>query len=159
MFRYKLLNERSLKMIALRESRAGDIDEIRGLLNAVKLPVESLDGGVTKFFVAEENRRKVGIAGFEFYGTDALLRSVAIPAELRRRGIGSQIVDLMLAEARKMKMNRVILLTETARDFFLSKGFEVVERSAINNDAMKKSSEFSYACPKSAVCMMFNFKQ
>ncbi len=155
----KLFNERKCEMtIELRESIAGDAVEIRTLLTEVKLPVESVDGNVTRFFVAEENGRMLGIAGFEFYGNDALLRSVAIKPDLQRRGVGSRIVDLMIAEAVKRDVREIVLLTETARDFFLAKGFEVVDRSVITNDAMSRSSEFTYACPKSAVCMVMKLK-
>jgi len=154
MYRFPMLNEKE-KLIALqfRKSIGEDRDKIRSLLRTTKLPTESLGKDVTTFYVAEEKDRIVGIAGYEFYGDDALLRSVAVRPDLQHCGLGSQIVDFMLDLARKKRIRSVVLLTETARDFFLRKGFDVVDRSTINNEMMKKSSEFAYACPKSAVCM------
>ncbi len=139
--------------IDFRSSTPRDREKIRELLIETKLPVESVESGVTRFYVAESGGGIVGIAGFEFYGGDALLRSVAIEPGLQRHGLGSEIVDHMLEEARLKKARRVILLTETAEDFFLKKGFDVVDRSKLGNEEIKKSSEFEYACPKSAVCM------
>ncbi len=147
-----------MKLI-LRKSKPEDKDMIRSLLTEAKLHVESLDGNTTTFYMAEENGRLVGMAGFEFYGKDALLRSVAVPAELRRKGIGSVIVDLMLDEARRSKIRRVVLLTETAEDFFSRKGFETVDRARISNADMEASSEFAQLCPKTAVCMLIRLNK
>ena len=142
----------------LRESTDAENDVIRNLLQTTKLPTENLGKHVTKFYIAEKDESVVEIAGFEFYGDDALLRSVAVQPGIQRRGLGSQIVDLMLDEARKKEIRSVVLLTETAKDFFLKKGFDAVYRTAIENEEMKKSSEFAYACPKSAVCMRLRLK-
>jgi N-acetylglutamate synthase-like GNAT family acetyltransferase len=145
--------------IDLRAYRAEDKENIRTLLIETKLPTETIDNDATSFFIAEDKGELVGIAGLEFYGDDALLRSVAIRPGLQRQGIGSAIVDRMLQEVRKKEIRRVILLTETAKDFFLRQGFGVVERSEINNEDLKKSSEFTYACPTSAVCMSMEIKE
>lgn len=144
--------------IDLRTARDEDNEAIRGLLLETKLPTESIRNGATSFYMAEDGGRLLGIAGFEDYGDDALLRSVAIRPGLQRQGIGSAIVDRMLEEARKKVIRRVILLTETAKEFFLKKGFAVVDRSEINNEDLRKSTEFTYACPASAVCMVMEMK-
>ncbi len=139
--------------IEIRRATLEDGDLIFTLLKEAKLPTADVNGNVTLFYVAREKGKAVGIAGFEFYGNDALLRSVAVQPGSQRNGIGSQIVDMMLDEARKKGIRSVVLLTETAKDFFLKKGFGIVDRSAIDNDGMKQSSEFTYTCPTSAVCM------
>jgi amino-acid N-acetyltransferase len=135
-------------------ANGSDKKTVRVFLQEVKLPTESVDTGVTTFYVGTEKGDVVGIAGFEFYGDDALLRSVAVRPKLQSRGIGSRTVDHMLSVAKQRNMRRVVLLTETAQKFFERKGFKVVDRSSIMNGAMLKSSEFTVACPKSAVCMV-----
>jgi len=140
--------------IQFRESHKKDVDIIRVLLEETKLPTETLGKDVTTFYVAEDDDGVVGIAGFEFYGNDALLRSVVVKPDIQRQGLGSQIVDKMLDLARGRSFDKVVLLTGTAKDFFLKKGFQVIDRSSIVNDAMKQSSEFAFACPTSAVCMV-----
>jgi N-acetylglutamate synthase-like GNAT family acetyltransferase len=142
-----------------REARPEDREKIRELLTETGLPVESVGGGTTKFYIAEDGGRFLGTAGFEFYGDDALLRSVAIQPSHQRHGIGSLIVSRMLDEARRGKITKVILLTETAKDFFLRKGFRPVDRSVITNEELKKSSEFAFACPATAVCMVLNLTE
>ncbi len=144
--------------LKFRESIAADKDFIVSLLQTTKLPTESLAQDVTAFYVTENEDGPTGIAGFEFYGDDALLRSVAVLPQMQRHGLGLRIVEFMLDEARRKNIRNVVLLTETARDFFLKKDFKVVDRSSVQNEAMKESSEFSFACPKSAVCMILKLR-
>lgn len=145
--------------IGVRKSRPEDKEKVRMLLAGTNLPAESVDTNATTFYIAEQDGRVVGMAGFEFYGNDALLRSVAVPAELQRKGIGSVVVDLMLEEAAKSNVENIVLLTETAKDFFLKKGFTAVERSTITNEEMINSSEFAQVCPRSAVCMVMKLRR
>ncbi len=140
--------------LEIREATNDDKNSVQALLSEVKLPVESVHSGITKFFVGSLESKLVAVAGFEFYGDDALLRSVAVRPNLQKKGLGDQLTDWMIQEAKKQGIKHIVLLTETAEKFFARKGFAVIDRKSINNDAMKKSSEFAFACPTSAVCMV-----
>ena len=141
-----------------RNALASDKEAVRKLLGDVKLPTESVDTGTTIFYIATEQSDVVGIAGFEFYGDDVLLRSVAVRPALQSRGVGSRIVDHMLAVAKQRNIRRIVLLTETAQKFFERKGFKVIDRSSVTNERMLLSTEFTVACPTSAVCMVLNLE-
>jgi amino-acid N-acetyltransferase len=140
--------------ITYRQAVANDAGAIRSLLESQKLPTETVDTTVTDFYLAIQNDVIVGVAGFEYYGPDVLLRSVAVRSELQKAGIGSQLVDWMLMLARQKGVKRSVLLTTSASKFFTRKGFIPVNRSIITNEAMKKSSQFSGGCCSSAVCMV-----
>ncbi|HEY6952172.1 MAG TPA: arsenic resistance N-acetyltransferase ArsN2 [Bacteroidota bacterium] len=142
------------KQMILRKAEDSDKTAIRTLLESVALPTESIGNGTTTFYLAEEKGNLLGIAGFEFYGDDALLRSVAVPPQIQNKGIGDGIVDSMIVLARERNIKRIVLLTETAEGFFRKKGFKTVDRSSIGNESMNRSSEFTTACPTSAVCMI-----
>ncbi len=142
--------------IGCRKATEKNEQHIRFLLEQARLPTESLGKNVTEFFVTEEDGVIVGVAGFEYYGDDALLRSVVIQSNQRNKGLGSSLVDWMLSRAIERHIKRIVLLTDTARKFFEKKGFQVVDRSLIVNDAMKKSSEFASVCPASSTTMMLN---
>jgi amino-acid N-acetyltransferase len=142
--------------IDCRKAAGADEPQIRTLLEQAQLPTESLGTNVTEFFVAEEEGVIIGVAGFEYYGDDALLRSVAMRSDQRNLGRGSALVDWMLGRAKAHRIKRVVLLTDTARTFFERKGFQVVDRSLITNDDLKKSSEFASVCPASSTTMMLN---
>ncbi|MFZ1977125.1 MAG: GNAT family N-acetyltransferase [Bacteroidota bacterium] len=130
-----------------------DTEALRSLLESHKLPTETVGMAATDFYIASDNNVLAGVAGFEYYGEDALLRSVAVPASLQNKQIGSQLVDWMLLLAKQKNMRRIVLLTETASKFFAGKGFVIIDRSSLRNEAMKKSSQFCGGCCSSALCM------
>ena len=139
--------------LLVRPSQPSDDSRIRALLEESHLPTESVGTGVTEFFLATEGHEIVGVAGFEFYNDDALLRSVAIAARLRDRGMGSLLVAWMIGHAKERNMKRIFLLTQTAENFFARTGFHVTGRTGTGNPAMESSEQFSSSCPSSAVCM------
>ena len=139
-----------------RQTIDADEPKIRALLEEAHLPTESLGTKTTEFFVAEEEGVIIGVAGFEYYADDALLRSVAIRSDQRNKGICSELIDWMLSRARERRVKRIVLLTDTARKFFEKKGFQVIERSLIARSDLMKSSEFTGICPASSTSMMFN---
>jgi amino-acid N-acetyltransferase len=139
--------------LVYRQATEIDIAAIRSLLESQKLPTETVGTTLTEFYLAVENKIIAGVAGFEYYREDALLRSVAVPTSLQKKQIGTQLVDWMLSMAKQKGIKRIVLLTETASIFFAKKGFMAVDRSSINNDLMKKSSQFGSCCCSLAICM------
>ncbi len=139
--------------ISYRQAAEKDTVDIRSLLESQKLPTETVGTTMTEFYLAVENNAIVGVAGFEYYDEDALLRSVAVPTSLQKKQIGTQLVDWMISLAKQRNIKRIVLLTETASKFFAKKGFIAVDRSSIKNDTMKKSSQFGSCCCSSAICM------
>jgi amino-acid N-acetyltransferase len=146
-------------MLSFHEAVPTDNEAIRSILERTSLPTESVGTKTTTFYVGTEDSMVVAVAGFEFYGNDALLRSVAIEPRLQKTGIGSELVDFMISIAEKRGIKRVVLLTETAPKFFERKGFVSIDRSAVQNEGLKLSSEFSYLCPTSSICMILQMDQ
>ena len=124
------------------------------MLETAQLHAETVDGGPTRFFLALDGETVIGVAGFEFYGDDALLRSVAVTPELRGLGVGGLLVDWMIGRARAVNTQRIFLLTQTAERFFAGKGFRLTGRNGTGNVPLEHSTEFGSGCPSSAVCMM-----
>jgi amino-acid N-acetyltransferase len=145
--------EKSLNL-TYRRATEDDTVAIRSLLESQRLPTETVGTTKTDFYLAVENDTIDGVAGFEYYGEDVLLRSVAVPAPLQKKHIGSELVEWMISLAKQKGLKRIVLLTETASKFFAKKGFRTVERSFIVNDVMKQSSQFSGGCCSSAACMV-----
>ncbi len=145
--------------LQMREARQKDFNTIRLLLRETHLPTDAVGHAESIYYVAEDNQDIVGVAAYEFYDDDALLRSVAVRPGFQKSGIGSQIVDFMLEMARTKGVQNVVLLTETAKDFFFKKNFRIVDRKAIENESMKSSPEFVYHCPTTAVCMLIQLRK
>lgn len=91
-----------------------------------------------------------GYSGLEVYGPEALLRSVVSPT--KGRGTGRRVVEATLHEAKRLGIERVWLLTETAEGFFERLGFARADRTTAPA-AIAATEQFSSLCPASAVFM------
>jgi amino-acid N-acetyltransferase len=124
----------------------------RSLLKNSGLPADDLDFKRDLLVGYYEGDDLVGTGGLEVHGDHALLRSLSVKFGIRGKSVGTTITDFLVTEAKKRKLQNIFLLTETARGFFLKKGFTEVAREAVP-ESVKQSSEFSHVCPTSAVVM------
>ena len=138
--------------VVIESAHADDFDAVLDLLAQARLPEAGLRDHRDSLFVARIDGCLVGSAAVELYGDYALLRSVAVDAAHRGRGVGRCLTDAALLFARAHGVRQVYLLTETAPGFFASLGFAPVDRSAVPA-AVQASAEFQYACPASAFVM------
>jgi N-acetylglutamate synthase-like GNAT family acetyltransferase len=129
-----------------------DLPAIERLLTASKLPLDGVREALPSFVVAEADGDLVGVAGLEPCRDNALLRSVAVTAEWRSRGVGRALVERVIAEAESRGVHALYLLTTTAERWFPSFGFRVIARDETPAD-VRATAEFSGACPASAAVM------
>lgn len=137
----------------LRPARPEDQDAVVGLVASAGLPTSGVEIGSAEFVVAEYGGRIVGVAGLETYGTDGLLRSVAVAEDWRGRGLGGELTRAILEGARRRGLTDLYLLTETAADFFARFGFRPIRREDAS-EAVKASEEFRDLCPVSSTVMV-----
>ncbi len=133
-------------------AKAADLPAVLALLEASGLPQEGLADHFATALVARRDGSVVGSAALEVYGSTALLRSVAVAASLRGRGLGQRLARAALDLARQRGVSEVYLLTETASAYFPRFGFAPIERAQVP-EAVRQSVEFTSACPDSAVAM------
>ena len=129
-----------------------DAIPIRALLERSGLPTSDLDSARPDFVVIRENGRVIAAGALQPFGSSALLRSVVVAADRRKRGLGQAVVSELERMARMAHINQLILLTQTAPEFFAHQGYRVIERSSAPQD-MQGSDEFRSLCPSSATCM------
>jgi amino-acid N-acetyltransferase len=130
-----------------------DLPGILALLDASRLPRAGIEDHVASTLVARQDSGVVGSAALELYGGAALLRSVAVATELRGQGLGVALTRAALDLARRHGVRTVYLLTETAAGFFPKFGFRLITRAEVEA-AVRGSTEFTTACPKSAMVML-----
>lgn len=138
-------------------SRAGpasahDLLAIRALLERSGLPTSDLESARPQFAVIHQDGEVVAAGALQRFGAAALLRSVVVAQERRGRGLGRSVVSELERLARAAEINQLILLTQTAADFFARHGYRAIERRSAPAD-MQASEEFRSLCPGSAVCM------
>lgn len=139
--------------VTIEPARPDDLPAIESLLERGHLPLAGVRDHLGTAVVAREGNRIVGCAAVELYGEAALLRSVAVDHTSRGLGFGIRLTEAALTAARAHGVHAVYLLTETAADFFPRFGFRRIPRDQVN-PAVRRSVEFTGACPESAQAMM-----
>jgi amino-acid N-acetyltransferase len=134
---------------------AKDLIPIRALLERSGLPTSDLDSARPDFVVVRENGQLIAAGALQRFGSAALLRSVVVAPDRHKRGLGQAVVSELERMARRAQINQLILLTQTAAEFFAHQGYRVIERSSAPQD-MQGSDEFRSLCPGSATCMAKN---
>ena len=141
-----------METVSFRQAISSDWNQIANLLKDAKLPLDGARDHLDHFVLAVKDKSLIGCAGLEVYGEYALLRSVAVDAGERGKGLGVKLVRQILDRAKEERIQTIILLTETAQNFFPKFGFGVVKRDDAPA-AVKESVEFKGASCEAAVTM------
>ena len=141
--------------LAFRKAGISDWESIAALLQSAALPLDGAREHLDGFVLAVRGESLVGCAGLERRPRTGLLRSVAVEESERGSGLGQALVGRVLDQARGMGMRQVVLLTETARDYFPKFGFRESTRAQAPVEALE-SLEFKTACGESAVVMILD---
>jgi N-acetylglutamate synthase-like GNAT family acetyltransferase len=141
------------------KARAGDADAVaihrliahysaEGLL----LPRSETDirEHIARFLIIEDKDQFAGCVALEPYGAElAEIRSLAVNPEMRGHGLGQQLVQQALAEARRKKFARVFAVTREPA-FFIRQGFALSNRHALP----EKIERDCRTCPKQRTCRL-----
>jgi amino-acid N-acetyltransferase len=136
-----------------RQAEARDLPELVALLAECALPFGDLtETHLREFLVCRDGGRLVATAGLELCDDAVLLRSLAVAATHRGRGLATRLVDALERRARAKRQRVMFLLTTTVPGFFAARGFRPVERQLVPA-AIATTTEFRSLCPASALCM------
>ena len=146
--------------ISIRSATDDDRVAIGELLSASKLvPLDETAQFGPQYAVATtDDGILVGVAGYERYGSDVLLRSVAVAESWRSTGIGRRLATDRLAHALSQGCVGAYLLTDTARGYWERHGFSRIDRHAAPA-AVTRSHEWSASCPASASAMFRSLRE
>ena len=137
----------------LRQARQDDLHAISELLRASGLPADDLVAAhLATFYVATVDDAVVGVAGIEAAAGAGLLRSLAVSPAQRGSGLARRLVDACEALARDKGLPALYLLTTTAADYFLRRGYDEVTRASVPA-AIAAHPQFRGLCPASARCL------
>jgi amino-acid N-acetyltransferase len=144
----------------MSEASSDDLRDILDLLSQVQLPHDGVAENVSAFLVArDESSRLIGTIGLERHGNTGLLRSAAVSPEYQGSGVGSQLTAKLLERATNDGVERVVLLTSTASEFFARRfGFHETSRTLFDQD-LSASSEWNLPRCSSAVCMSLDLRK
>jgi amino-acid N-acetyltransferase len=138
----------------LRPAGEGDRPSVTSLLAQAKLA--ALDNAAqfgSQYVVAlDPEGRIAGVAGLEIYGSDALLRSVAVAPSVRSNGLGRRLTEDRLAWAAAHRIRQAFLLTTDARTYWERFGFVEVGRSDAP-PGIRSSTQWAGGCSATATSM------
>lgn len=119
-----------------------------------QLPYADIDEATELFLLREAKTSSViGTAGLEWYGQNALLRSVSVSTFYRGKGVGKQILFEIEKIAHSRQAKGIYLLTETAKNFFEKNNYLATSRQSIPKEVLA-SPQFTSTCPSTATAMV-----
>ncbi|MDO8540371.1 MAG: arsenic resistance N-acetyltransferase ArsN2 [Opitutaceae bacterium] len=146
------MNSTSILAEKIEPARDGAAAAIAALLGAADLPNGDIEAHLGNFLVWHGNGAPMGAVGLEFYGPDALLRSLVVAPTQRGGGAGRALLRAIVELARTRGAVRLYLLTTTAASFFERLGFVRTNRGEVP-PGIAGSTQFNGLCPVSATCM------
>ena len=130
------------------------LSTVVALLQAQGLPVSDItDEHLENFFYIGSDGSPTGLVGLEIYGTDALLRSLAVGGNARGKGLGSGLIAHAERFAASKNVRSIYLLTTTAEAFFRRLGYERIDRS-VAPPCNKRTRGFASLCPANSAFMV-----
>ncbi len=123
----------------IRQAKIADAEQIQRLINQFadegRLLARSLSeiyDNLRDFYVSEGDGQQVkGVCALHISWEDlAEIRSLAVTTETRGKGIGDQLIEACLEEARQLGVKRVFLLTSIPT-YFERSGFRAVDRAVL----------------------------
>ncbi len=118
------------------------------------MPTLDLESSQPRFIIARESNRVVATGALQrcAAGDWALLRSVAVAAAARGRGLGRGVVHELERLASAEGVSQLVLLTEGAAAFFEALGYRVIARASAPPE-IQRSAQFRLLCPASSICL------
>jgi amino-acid N-acetyltransferase len=122
----------------IRPATVADVEVMAEMINVYATRGEMLPKSLNQvyqnvrdFVVAEQAGRIVACAALHVLWDDlGEIRSLAVHEDHRRQGLGSRIIQVLLADAHELGLPQVFALTYKP-DFFVSQGFVVIDRDSL----------------------------
>ncbi len=139
----------------LRKAGIADIKQIQGLINGfadkdlmLGRSLNELYENLRDFFVYEEKGRIIGCSALHICWDDLVeIKSLAVESRYQKQGIGRQLVEACIAEAKGLGAGSVFTLTYVP-DFFRKIGFKKIEHKKLPHKIWAECIN----CPKFPDC-------
>lgn len=134
------------------KATTADLPAIRELLAQSNLLSDDIEKFLSHCLVIKVQDSIIAVGALEVYVSIALVRSVAVAAAQRKRGLGKLVYHALKDLAMESGVTDLYLLTETAEPFFSKMGFVITSRDDAP-ESIKNTTQFSSLCPSSATLM------
>lgn len=148
-----------------RKARVEDVEPLYQMIQGyaekgIMLPRSRnvLEKQIEEFVVAEWDGTVIGCGSLCQLGSDLVeIRSLGISEGYKGKGIGSMLVDSLMAEAKRREIPKVMALTYEV-SFFIKNGFAVVEKDIFPEKVWTDCihCKKQHACDEIAVLKLMN---
>ena len=141
--------------MTIRHARVHDAQAICDLVNyfaergrMLHRSLESVYASIREFLVAEEDGEVIGCVAVDVFWSDlAEGKALAVHPERRGAGIGRQLMQAAMEDARRIGVRRLFALTYE-KAFFERNGFSVLDRQTLPEKVWREC----LTCPKADAC-------
>ena len=142
-------------MKPVEKARINDVTQMHELINyfadkdeMLPRPLSEIYENIRDYFVVREGERVIACAALHVSWSDlAEIKSLAVAEDSQEQGIGAQLVEACLREARELGITTVFCLTYKP-GFFEQFGFSQVEKTELPHKVWGEC----YRCPKFPDC-------
>jgi amino-acid N-acetyltransferase len=139
---------------AIATAGPADLPAVIELLRASGLPHRDVTATLlAHYLLAKGDSALVGVVGLEPLGDAGLLRSLAVVAAHRGRGLGIELTRALEHHARDLGITRLYLLTTTAEKFFGKLGYRAIPREDAP-PSIQGTTEYRELCSSTSICMV-----
>jgi len=142
--------------LVFETAREEDLEWVISILNENDLCVDDIPSENILLKLVRSENDPIAIYGFELFGHEGILRSIAVAEEYKGTGIGTQIMRQVKIDVKELELRNLFLLTTTAKKFFEKFGFSIIERETAPV-VLQQSYEFLNFCPDTAIVMSKNY--
>ena len=142
-------------MKPVEKARISDVTQMHELINyfadkdeMLPRPLSEIYENIRDYFVVKQGERVIACAALHVSWSDlAEIKSLAVAEDSQEHGIGAQLVEACLREARELGITTVFCLTYKP-GFFEQCGFSQVEKTELPHKVWGEC----YRCPKFPNC-------
>ena len=142
-------------MKPVEKARISDVTQMRELINyfadkdeMLPRPLSEIYENIRDYFVVKQGERVIACAALHVSWSDlAEIKSLAVAEDSQEQGIGAQLVEACLGEARELGITTVFCLTYKPA-FFEQCSFSQVEKTELPHKVWGEC----YRCPKFPNC-------
>ena len=140
----------------IRKAIIKDAKQIQSLINyyaaknlMISRSLNEIYENIRDFWIYKENRKIIGCCGLHIVGWENLaeIKSLVVDKRKQKKGIGKNLVDLCIKEAKELKVRNIFVLTYIP-SFFKKFGFKKISKTKLPHKIWAEC----YKCPKFPSC-------
>jgi len=130
-----------------------DLPQIQTLLRAAGFPEVTRDFARANLIVGLDGALVLGAVGLEVCGLLGVLAFSVVVEERRRKGIGTSLVQALVARANELGLRELYVFASACPEFFRALGFVELPRDAVPAQILSSRAGREAAASEPVLCL------